>query len=363
MEKSRFSRCRIHSAFTLVELLVVIAIIGVLVGLLLPAVQAAREAARRSQCTNNVKQMMLGMINHESAKKAFPSAGIIPWPLITDYAPGGKAYGPKDQGMGWPFQILPYIEGQNASNSADQVTLDSISMPVMNCPSRRGPTRAAISNNPNGLTSYPYLMDYAAAMPFRSRAQLGIGEGVANPMFAPQGNDTRACGTLEFWGYSGGKARHAADVMQYLPDTGAYKGFHGVIVRSNLLVQGATKTITGFYTKISYAQIEDGSSNTLVLGEKRLRPSEYIGGNSYDDDSGWTSGFDFDMLRSSACEFGPDEETSDESAYRFGSAHASVMISGFADGAVHPIGYDIDLELLNNLAHRYDGTVVNMSGL
>ena len=59
--------------FTLVELLVVIAIIGVLVGLLLPAVQAAREAARRMSCGNNIRQIAMGCINHESARKQFPS--------------------------------------------------------------------------------------------------------------------------------------------------------------------------------------------------------------------------------------------------------------------------------------------------
>ena len=58
--------------FTLVELLVVIAIIGTLVGLLLPAVQAARESARRSSCSNNLKQISLGCIVHESAKKTLP---------------------------------------------------------------------------------------------------------------------------------------------------------------------------------------------------------------------------------------------------------------------------------------------------
>jgi prepilin-type N-terminal cleavage/methylation domain-containing protein/prepilin-type processing-associated H-X9-DG protein len=97
---------RSRDGFTLVELLVVIAIIGILVALLLPAIQAAREAARRTQCTNNLRQMGLAMHNFESAQKKFPPAEIC----LPDPANPGKTI---SLGFSCHARMLPYVEDKN----------------------------------------------------------------------------------------------------------------------------------------------------------------------------------------------------------------------------------------------------------
>jgi len=96
-------------AFTLIELLVVISIIAVLIALLLPAVQAAREAARRAQCSNNLKQMGLGMHNYHSTHGTFPLGGSENW----------SSYGYTANWGTWSAQalLLGYMEGQPLYNS------------------------------------------------------------------------------------------------------------------------------------------------------------------------------------------------------------------------------------------------------
>ena len=138
--------------FTLVELLVVIAIIGVLVALLLPAVQAAREAARRTQCKNHVKQVMLSMHNHESAHKCFPNWRLRPLARIAelpDRDGSGSPFGPDKQGMGWPYQILPYLEGNAIIGIKTMAQLEDVTVPFFSCPSKRPPTRP-VDVSPSG---------------------------------------------------------------------------------------------------------------------------------------------------------------------------------------------------------------------
>jgi len=109
-----------RKGFTLVELLVVIAIIGVLVGLLLPAVQAAREAARRMACGNNIRQIAMGCINLESARKQFPgSVGQVTavGDIITDPQPAAGPGSPVQ--VSWMTNILPYIEQDSIFGNID----------------------------------------------------------------------------------------------------------------------------------------------------------------------------------------------------------------------------------------------------
>ncbi len=151
MIKQRFGLSCIYAktrrAFTLVELLVVIAIIGILVALLLPAVQAAREAARRTQCTNNLKQMTLATLNYENALKELP-----PIYIYEDDDPGKPQHG-------FHTFILPYIEYQGLHDQYDfklrwsnepNRTLALTNIPEYICPTAPPP-----AERPNAGSSAP----------------------------------------------------------------------------------------------------------------------------------------------------------------------------------------------------------------
>ena len=153
--------------FTLVELLVVIAIIGILVALLLPAIQAARETARRVQCKDNMKNIGLACLNHADTLKIFPTGGAGWDNYIEDFVypdypdPSGKPLPADKMGIGWGFQLLPFLEEGALHNINRSQQLREAVVPIYVCPSRRGVTRGNEYDHPvYGLLGSPVLADY-----------------------------------------------------------------------------------------------------------------------------------------------------------------------------------------------------------
>ncbi|MBX3435162.1 MAG: DUF1559 domain-containing protein [Pirellulales bacterium] len=346
-----------RAAFTLVELLVVIAIIGVLVALLLPAIQSAREAARRTHCKNNLKNIGLSILNYESATKEFPTGGASYGDRIECYAENGKAWTGKKQGMSWAYQILPYLEQGALRDIGNTDIVQSTYVPLYNCPSRRGPT---LHDTHWGAS---YLMDYAGAQP----ATLGASNSTA--MYIAT-RDFQTCVRVEFSFWSPNSTGYA--VAQ---DNGV---FDGVIVRSpwrRSNVDPATcgpnpapgAFVTGVPNPTRVAQISDGTSNTMMIGEKYVYQQHYDGrGNDPSDDRGWLDGWDPDTMRSTmaqplsdgvwrslcAADNPADRSRLYNQTYMFGSAHSAGFNSAFADGSVRSISYDVPIEVLNSIGTK-----------
>jgi prepilin-type N-terminal cleavage/methylation domain-containing protein/prepilin-type processing-associated H-X9-DG protein len=315
-------RSQRRDGFTLIELLVVIAIIAILIGLLLPAVQKVREAASRAQCQNNLKQLALGCHNFHDVYKILPSSGRQDSTGGRD--PNNLLSPPPKQRWNWRYQILPFIE----QDSVFKLTLDSqVRMTpvfIYNCPSRRLPTIV-------GATII--LTDYA---------------GNAGVNWCPANK-------AEVW--------------------------TGTIVPSMLNNLTPVKSV-----RIS--DVKDGTSNTLLLGEKFVTINHYKDALEWGDNEPWATGDSWTVTRhanqqprqdaiesdftkgmpppnakDNAGLCGPWDTSAPGAGYYdyWGSAHPGAFNAALADGSVRSISYSIPLPVLQALAGRADGLVVDQN--
>jgi prepilin-type N-terminal cleavage/methylation domain-containing protein len=337
--------------FTLVELLVVIAIIGILVALLMPAIQGARESGRSVQCKNQLRQMGTAVRNHVSVLLVFPTGGNRPWPTLEARCeqgnPGyqnltdGEPHKTDRQGLGWAYQILPYLEQNAIYGLTTRVELNQAEPPLYFCPTRRRATHSRGGE-------HCVLMDYCAVTPGKITV-------------AGDGSASHELDTSSF--YWQGQP-HSVPLNTV---------WHGMIVRSNW--NRACERVGSQPTLVSMGHLRDGASNTLMLAEKRLRPTRYLSGD-WHDDRGWTDGWDPDIMRSTA--FPPGRDTDGviygyhdsgtvrrwlDPGYMIGSAHPSGFNACLGDGSVRLIPYEVDRILLNRMGDRRDGELVDMSQL
>jgi prepilin-type N-terminal cleavage/methylation domain-containing protein len=287
----RAHRTARRRAFTLIELLVVIAIIGTLIGLLLPAVQKVRESANRTQCINNLKQIGLAFHNHHSAFGIFPTGGWYSYTAPT-YSRGQPLTGGSQQ-AGWGFQILPYIEAENTWRGGNATTDTQRDLVAIG-------------------TTNPLFFCPSRRLP----QTVTYGDNYVPPL-------------------TGGKVTHA------LCDYAA----------ANKEGTGAVRQ----FEPVRIANITDGTSNTLLVGEKRINRG-LLGSKQTDDNQGYSSGFNFDTIRKTTRPPAPDYSApTGDGAGLFGSSHTGVLNFVLADGSVRTIPYSINPTVFLYLGQKDDG--------
>lgn len=288
--KSRFG-------FTLVELLVVIAIIGILVGLLLPAVQAAREAARRMQCSNNMKQIGLAMHNYESSYRRLPSGFVA---LGHTGSPG----------WGWGAALLPFMEQSNVYSTID--------------------SRLAIDNNFHATTRTTVVPTYLCPS--------DIGEQLFD---ITAGNDVDAAAAAKLDIDTGGQVLFQIAKSNYVAMFGTFE-----------LEDSPYNGDGMFYgnSRIRWADVTDGLSNTLMIGEHSSRLGKCI----------WHGNIQ-EAAEPHARILGvADHPPNHKSGHfeDFSSFHPSGVNFLRADSSVSFFGENMDLTVYQGMATRSGGEVV-----
>ncbi len=257
--------------FTLIELLVVIAIIAVLIALLLPAVQAAREAARRSQCVNNLKQLALAANNYESTNGCFPGGSY------SCSSPSCLAAKNGSPDPSWHFaqnfssfvRMLPFTEQAPAYNAVNfnwnygswqNATLYGVRLSILNCPSdsQNDPVPLRNASSPRGTVP-------------------GWNFGVNNAPDQPPDSVYLAA----FTSYGGNQGTWPVYYQQSYANPAEYAQLNGVIYDDS---------------SVKIADITDGTSNTLLFGEKS-KGNLFIYDKPYAIGDGcWNSGRYYDTM-------------------------------------------------------------------
>lgn len=316
--------------FTLVELLVVITIIGILIALLLPAVQSAREAARHAQCKNNLRQIGIAAMSHVAAQGHYPTGGWG-WYWVGDPDRGFGA----DQPGGWVYNLLPFLEQQalhalpadgqpntiTDAQRAGAVQLVNTPLRVMNCPSRRRVTLVSrgstyVANN---------CGDNSSGMVARSDYAMNSGTWRNEIFLGPPDLAT-------------GIAWSEADWLDVGPADG----------------------LSFQRSQITPAHVRDGTSNTILAGDKHINPLCYMASCDSGDNETMYSGWNNDVYRMTVGPPYRDTENWNAPQY-FGSAHSGSCNFVFADGSVRGVSYAVDTATFRALGTRASGEPTDAS--
>ena len=248
-DASRPSPNRNRQGFTLVELLVVIAIIGILISMLLPAVQQVREASRRISCTNNLRQIAIGITNYHSSHFQFPAGGIA------------------GHGLGWSGAILPQMD---SANIVGQMDLTDTSAAASGPDTARNWTTRTPPPNSRDNPNFPFMeMSFPMFRCPSDGAPTGIESHNIYSSRAPSSYIGCASGTVE-------------DAIELYFSGGTPTKEEVQENRNGLLVitqQAAYYGTLRLKTKVRQSDVDDGLGNTILLGETVFDTSKLNGVN------------------------------------------------------------------------------------